>query len=172
MYRRLDRYEDESLGLPYPVVLLDGVEEEIDDETGERVGISIPHLEDLVATVAIARVLRPLQLSGAEVKFIRRVIGRSAKDFAAALHMAPETYSRWENGKQAVGEWADKQVRLAAIVVLREKVARLNADVDAVVNMQIQPSTADELPYLEIRLVHGEGLDNHDREAWDLKLAA
>lgn len=172
MYRRLDRYEEESLGLPYPVVLLDGVEEEIDDETGERVGISIPHLEDLVATVVIARVLRPLQLSGAEVKFIRRVIGRSAKDFAAALHMAPETFSRWENEKQTVGEWADKQVRLAAIVVLREKVARVKADVDAVVGMQIQPRTADEFPHMEIRLVHGQQFSDHEGEAWDLKLAA
>ncbi len=172
MYRRLDRYEDRSLGLPYPVVLCDGVEEEINDETGERVGISIPRLDDLVATVAIARILRPLQLDGAEVRFVRRIIGRSAKDFPAGLHMAPETCSRWENGKQTVGERANKQVRLAAIVVLREKVALVNADVEAVVNMRIQPRTRDEFPYLEIGLVQGQQCGNDDGEAWDLKPAA
>jgi len=172
MFRTIDRYEDQSLGLPYPVVLLDGVEEEIDDATGERIGISIPHLEDLVATVAIARILHPLQLDGAEVRFIRRVIGRSAKDFAAVLEMAPETYSRWENGKQTVGAWADKQVRLAAIVVLWEKVARVSADAESVVNMHPRPRTPGDVPNMEIRLVHGARRNNHDGDQWGLKLAA
>jgi DNA-binding transcriptional regulator YiaG len=172
MFRTIRRYEDQSLGLPYPVVLFNGVEEEIDDVTGERVGISIPYLEDLVATVAVARVLHPLQLDGAEVKFIRRVLGRSAKDFASALHMAPETYSRWENGKQTVGAWADKQVRLAAIVILREKAARVSADAAAVVDMHVEPRTPGEVPEMQIRLVQHKRCNNHDGEEWDLKLAA
>lgn len=172
MYRTLESYEDRSLGLPYPVVLFNGVEEEIDDATGERVGVSVPYLEDLVATVAIARVLHPLQLDGAEVKFIRRVIGKSAKEFAANLEIAPETYSRWENGKQTVGAWADKQVRLAAIVMLRKKVARVNVDAAAVVNMRIQPRASGDVPHMEVKLVHGERFDNHDGDEWDLKLAA
>jgi DNA-binding transcriptional regulator YiaG len=172
MFRTIERYEDQSLGLPYPVVLLNGVEEEIDDTTGERIGISIPHLEDLVATVAIARILEPLRLDGAEVKFIRRVLGRSAKDFAAILEMAPETYSRWENGKQTVGAWADKQVRFAAIVVLREKVARVSADAEAVVNMHPLPRTTGDVPNMEVKLVHGTRRNNHDGEEWGLKLAA
>jgi DNA-binding transcriptional regulator YiaG len=126
----------------------------------------------LVATVAIARVLHPLQLDGAEVKFIRRVIGRSAKDFATVLDMAAETYSRWQNGKQTVGAWADKQVRLAAIVVLREKVARVNADAEAVVNMRVEPRPVGAVPHMEIKLVHSERFDSHDGDEWDLKLAA
>ncbi len=123
---------------------------------GERVGVHIPHLEDLVATVAIARILHPIQLDGAEVKFIRRVPGRSAKEFAGVLEIAPETYSRWENGKQAVGAWADKQVRLAAIVVLRDKVARVHADPDAVVNMRIMNRGPADIPQMEVRLVRGD----------------
>lgn len=172
MFRTLDRYEDCSLGLPYPVVLLNGAEEEIDDDTGARIGISIPHLEDLIATVAITRALHPMQLDGAEVKFIRRVIGKTAKDLAANLGMAPETYSRWETGKQAVGEWADRQVRLAAIVLLLEKAARLSADTKAVVGLRIQPKRPGETPHLEIRFVKhaepsGHGLDDE----WDMPVA-
>jgi transcriptional regulator with XRE-family HTH domain len=170
MFRTLERYEENSLGLPYPVTLLNGVEEEIDIETGERIGISIPHLEDLIATVAIARILHPVQLDGLEVRFIRRVLGRSAKDFAVALGMAPETYSRWENGKQTVGEWADKQVRLATLVILREKVARVNADAEAVVNMRVLPKAAGDFPSVEVTLLHHEHSDNCCNEEW--KLAA
>ena len=172
MFRTIERYEDRSLGLPYPVVLLNGVEEEIDDESGERVGISIPHLEDLMATVVIARVLHPLQLEGGEVKFIRRVLGHSAKDFAGVLGIAPETYSRWENGKQTVGAWADKQVRMAAVILLREKIIRAGADAEAVIGLQITPRQRNDFPRMEVRLVHIERMDNHDGDEWGLKLAA
>jgi transcriptional regulator with XRE-family HTH domain len=151
MFRTLDRYDDTSLGLPYPVTLLNGAEEETDDETGERIGISIPHLEDLVSVIAIARVLLPLQLDGAEVKFIRRAIGKSAKDFASSLEMAPETYSRWENGKQTVGGWADRQVRMAALILLGDKAARIECDPKSVVDLRIQPRQQHEIPLLTVR---------------------
>jgi transcriptional regulator with XRE-family HTH domain len=173
MFRKIERYEDVSLGLPYPVVLLNGVEEEIDDVTGKRVGISIPYLEDLIATVAIARILHPLQLDGAEVKFIRRVIGRSAKEFAGNLDIAPETYSRWENGKRPVGDWGDKQVRLAAIAMLWAKVTSVHADPATIVNMRIEPRSGNEVPQMEVSLVHHEHSATHeDGDEWDLKLAA
>ena len=103
MFRTIPRHEEDGLGLPYPVVLIDGAEEEIDDTTGEVVGVSIPDMEELVAAVVLARVLHPLQLDHREVRFIRQVIGMRAKDFAQALDMAPETFSRWENGKQELG---------------------------------------------------------------------
>lgn len=179
-FRTLERYEDSSLGLPYPVVLVNGAEEEIDDNTGERIGVSIPHLEDLVATIAVARVLNPSQLDGAEVRFIRRVIGRTAKEFANNLGIAPETYSRWENGRQTVGAWADKQVRLAVILLLLDKVGRAHVDPAQVVNMQIHPRSPNDVPQMEIRLVHhaDQDADHHqhefsrDTDEWELKLAA
>jgi hypothetical protein len=57
-------------------------------------------------------------------------------------------------------------------VVLREKVARVDADVDAVVSMQIQPRTTDKFPYMEIRLVQGQQCNDCDGETWDVALAA
>jgi DNA-binding transcriptional regulator YiaG len=168
MFRTLARYDDSSLGLPYPVTLLHGAEEEIDDQTGTRIGISIPHLEDLMATLAISRILLPIQLDGAEVKFIRRVIGKPAKDFAASLEMAPETYSRWENGKQVVGGWADRQVRLAALILLGDKAARVSCDPKSVVDLRIRPRLPEETPHLEVRYLKRNDMD----DAWDMPAAA
>jgi hypothetical protein len=106
------------------------------------------------------------------VKFIRRVIGRPAKDFAAALAIAPETYSRWENGKASVGAWADKQVRFFALALLQEKGNRVHADPATIVDMRILPRSAGDVPRMEIRLVQTPHRNNHDDEEWDVKLAA
>ncbi|MDL2169777.1 hypothetical protein [Asaia sp. HumB] len=122
MFRAIERYVDDTLGLSHPVTILDGVEEEIDEATGERVGISIRDYESLVASVAVVRALCPLELSGRDVRFIRRVLGMSASAFAEALTMDPSTLSRWEGDKQTVGAWADKQVRLIAVTALEDHV--------------------------------------------------
>jgi len=173
MFRTIDRYEDTSLGLPYPVVLFDSAEEEIDDATGERIGISVPHVEGLVAAIAVARALCPIQLEGAEVKFVRRAIGLSGKDFAEGLGLDPATLSRWENGKQEVGAWADKQVRMAAVISLGDHVPALKLDQKAIVSLVIRPRLPGETLLPEVRLVSVEsGPGDGDVEAWELKLAA
>jgi hypothetical protein len=75
-------------------------------------------------------------------------------------------------GKTASLDAKEWRNRLAAIVMLREKVARVNADAAAVVNMHVLPRAAGDVPHMEIELVHGERINNHDGEEWDLKLAA
>jgi DNA-binding transcriptional regulator YiaG len=171
MFRTIERYEDHSLGLPYPVILINSAEEEINAVTGERVGISIPHMEDMIATVAVARILFPVRLKGSEVKFIRRVLGKSSKEFAASLEIATETYSRWENDKQGVGEWADKQVRLSALVLLRDKAASLEIDGNAVVGMRIRSQSPNEKISIALRLSQHSRLGSEDgADEW--KMAA
>lgn len=55
---------------------------------GEVLGVSVPHAEEL---------------AGAEVRFIRRVLGMTGQELAAAVEMDPATLSRWEHGKQTDG---------------------------------------------------------------------
>lgn len=151
MFRTLPRHEEDGLGLPYPVILLDGAEEEIDDRTGEQVGISIPNMEGLIAAVAIARSLHPLRLDGSEVRFIRRAIGMSAADFAAALTLDAATLSRWENNRQTVGEWADKQVRFYAVTALRDRVG-VPVDADALIRLRTFEREGGDWPTIELKL--------------------
>ena len=174
MFRTLPRHEEDGLGLPYPVVLIDGAEEEIDERTGERVGIFVPGMESLVAAIAVARALHPLQLHGSEVRFIRRVIGMPAKEFAEALGMDPATLSRWENGRQTVGEWADKEVRMAAVILLADRVPGLGIDRKEVVGLRVVPRTEDDWPTIEMRRVHrGDAGGSERADCWDaLRLAA
>ncbi len=172
MFRTIPRYEETGLGLPYPVILIDAAEEEL-DEDGNVVGIHIPEMEGLVAAVAITRCLIPIRLSGAEVRFIRKVIGKNAKQFAEDLEMDPATYSRWENDKQSVGAWADKQVRQAAIILLREKVPHFSLDPKDVVGLRLKRGNKIPLPPMEMVLADSE-CKNPSDNFWDttFKLAA
>jgi hypothetical protein len=127
MFRTITRYEEDGLGLPYPVVLIDSAEEET-DASGAVVGVSVPDLEGLAAAVVVARCLNPLQLAGEEVRFIRDVLDMTARDLAEALGLDHATLSRWENGKQAVGGWADRQVRYVTLLMLHDRVPGLHVD--------------------------------------------
>jgi|GEM_PF-1384923 len=121
MTHTLDRYEERLLGLPYPVVLLNAAEEITDPDTGEVLGVAVPHAEELAAAVALALCFQPFRLTGAEVRFIRRVLGMTGQELATAVEMDPATLSRWEHGKQPVGEWADKALRMAAVLRLQDR---------------------------------------------------
>ena len=167
MFRTIARFEENGLGLPYPVVLINAAEEELDEKTGERVGISVPDLEGLVAALAVARALHPIQLHGSEVRFIRKALGMSARDMASALTLDPATFSRWENGKQPVGEWADKQVRTFAVLLLRDRVPGLSRELTDIVALKIRHWEEGDWPRIEMRRVHVPAEDHQERDAWD-----
>ena len=174
MFRTVERFEETGLGLPYSVVLLHSAEEEVDDVTGEVVGISVPDMENLVVSVALTRALDPMQLCGEEVRFIRQAIGMSATAFADALTLDKATFSRWENGKQELGEWADKQVRQIAVIELVRKVPCLSIDPKNIVRLRTRKPQKGEYPHIEMRRVQiGSGEPCAGEEAWDmLPLAA
>ncbi|MBV1829247.1 hypothetical protein HNW77_00020 [Komagataeibacter sp. AV436] len=103
MFRTLPSCEKDGLGLPYAVTLIDTAEEEIDETTGEVIGVSVPDMEGLVAAVAMARVLIPTGLLQQEVRFMRDMLNLGSGKMAEILTMTPESYSRWENGNRASG---------------------------------------------------------------------
>lgn len=165
MFRTIERYEENGLGLPYPVVLINAAEEEVDD-TGTAVGIHIPGMEELVAAIAVTRCLSPFRLVGPEVKFIRKAIGMPAKQLAEGLEMDPATFSRWENGKQALGAWADKQLRTAALLLLKDKVPHISLDPKEIVGLHFVPGKMADQPPLEMVLVKPES-DCEPDGCWD-----
>jgi len=168
MFRTITQHEETALGLPYAVILENAAQEILDDD-GSVLGVHIPNMENLVATIAAVRCLMPERLRGNEVRFIRKVIGKGAKEFAEDLEMDPSTYSRWENEKQTVGGWADKQVRQMTILLLAGRIAHLKIDPNIVVSLRFQGDIMNRVP-LHFRL---EKCGNQDGDAWvDLPLAA
>ena len=169
----LDRYEETLTGLPYPIVVLDAAEEITHPKTGEVLGVAIPDAEELSAAVAIALCFLPTRLIGAEVRFIRRALYMTGQEMAAAVEMDPATLSRWEHGKQDVGGWADKAVRMAAVLRLQDRAPGSSLNPADVVTLRFTPRPADFVPRIEVRRVATAAPETNVK-GWDseLKFAA
>lgn len=112
MIRKTENHRYTESGLPN--VVLVGVEVEHCENCGENL-VSIPHIEELHRTLAMALIRHPGRLAPTEIRFLRKWLGWSGVDFAKHMGVTPETVSRWEsveNGK-AMGGTAERLLRLA-----------------------------------------------------------
>ena len=55
--------------------------------------------------------LDPTRLSGKELKFIRKALDMTQKEFADKMELRTETVSRWENDYPGTGEYSEKLLR-------------------------------------------------------------
>lgn len=76
----------------------------------------IPAIKQLMQLIARDIVTSPLDLTGAEIRFLRKRIGKKAAEYSTYLGVAPETLSRFENGKQTISLQAQKLARLSYCV--------------------------------------------------------
>ena len=166
MFRTIPRYEEISFGLPYPVMLIDSAEEEIDDATGDIIGVSIPDMEKLVACLAITRALIPQRLDGQEVRFMRLALGMTATAFADALQMDKATFSRWENNKQSLGAWADKQVRLFVVLALSQLASSSKTNPGDLIRLQVIDRQPDQWPHIALKRTAGLGNPQNGPDEW------
>lgn len=157
----LDRHEETLTGLPYPVTLFDVAREVTHPRTGEVLGVAVPESEELAAAVALALCFMPARLLGTEVRFIRRVLGMTGQELAAAVEMDPATLSRWEHGKQEVGAWADKAVRMAAVLRLQDRAPGSSLRPEDVVSLRFMPRTPGSHPTISVHCV-GEDAAEED----------
>ncbi len=91
-------------------VYLVGVEYEVDRETQEQ-RAAIPRLPDLLTWIAVTLLSKEAPLTGQELRFLRKRVGKSSKDFAELLGITSEQYCRLENGARLTPS-NDKLVRL------------------------------------------------------------
>ncbi len=97
---------DATHELGAPVTLIDAVEEREDGS------VRFPHLDMLLATVAVVRVLDPVALVGTELRFLRSVLELTGAEFAEAIDLSDKSVvSRWENDKVRPGSFTEKVVR-------------------------------------------------------------
>lgn len=158
--RIVDEYIEEDLGLPYPITLKGCVTETYDLETGESISCKIPKMEQLLSVVAIVRCYVANKLSGQEIKFIRGILNISAKDLAGRMGVAVSTWSRWENGKQTMGEPQERLLRLFAHESLKNNAPGLDM-LDALTLSQMGlRAVREEGDYP--RLIFCAGLRNED----------
>ncbi|HET9621217.1 MAG TPA: type II TA system antitoxin MqsA family protein [Kofleriaceae bacterium] len=95
-------------------VVLVGVEVRHCSHCGEHT-VSIPHIEDLHRSIAMAIIKNPGRLAPSEIRFLRKWLGWSGVDFAKHMGVTPETVSRWESAESAkpMGGTAERLLRLA-----------------------------------------------------------
>ncbi|MBI2466932.1 MAG: helix-turn-helix domain-containing protein [Candidatus Rokubacteria bacterium] len=102
-------YRYTASGLPAVVLL--GVEVRRCQECGAE-EVAIPRIEELHRLIAQALIRRPHRLAPAEIKYLRKWLGWSGVDFARHMGTAPETVSRWEQGRAPMSPQADRLLRL------------------------------------------------------------
>lgn len=74
--------------------------------------VSIPNMEGLQLALARWLAEQPARLTGAQVRFLRKVMGWSGRDFALLISVTPETVSRWEHDKEPIGAVAERLLRV------------------------------------------------------------
>jgi len=104
-------YRFDEMGLP---VVLRKVEIIKCSECGSTAPV-IPHMNGLMDTLALAVVHQPCRLQGGELRFLRTYLGKSAREFAALVHLDNTTLSKMENGERVIGPQTDKLVRLLVL---------------------------------------------------------
>ena len=79
----------------------------------------IPDLNGLMHVVAFAVISHPCKLRGNEIRFLRKYLGKSGREFSKLLDIDPTTLSKWENG-QEIGPQSDRLIRLFVTTISKE----------------------------------------------------
>ena len=74
--------------------------------------VTIPRLNELMRTLAVAVLCKPYPLNGKEVRFLRKSLHFSAAELSRLLRIDKTTISKWENGHDTVGPQSDRLLRL------------------------------------------------------------
>ncbi len=96
--------------MPYPVILV-GVAIERCPECGEE-AVTIPDPEELHRQIALSIIGGERPIIGAEIRFLRKLLDKSAADMADMMGVDSKTLSRWENSRQKMGKVAERLLRL------------------------------------------------------------
>jgi transcriptional regulator with XRE-family HTH domain len=92
-------------------IYLIGIKYFVDGEG--NISAEIPAGKQLMRLIARDIVTSPLDLTGKEIRFLRKRLGKKAIEYCTYLGFSPETLSRIENGKQAISIQSQKLARLS-----------------------------------------------------------
>jgi len=73
--------------------------------------VEIPQIAELDRVIARHLIEKSGHLGGAEIRFLRKFLSFSGRDFAEVIGVAPETVSRWENNHQPMDHGHEHALR-------------------------------------------------------------
>ena len=114
-------------GLPYPVIL-SGVPLQKCPLCGEE-AVTIPDPEGLHQLLGLMIVELDRPILPQEIRFLRKLLDKSAEDLGDLMGVDQKTLSRWENGKQKMGTVAERLLRLMVHQRLAPEAANFAEDV-------------------------------------------
>ena len=160
--RVLPEYRTDALGLPN-VTLLGIARELYCRDCGERLGVSYPNLEGILAALALARAQNQQKFGGLEVRFMRKALKWTTRELAARLCVREETVSRWEHDREPIGPASEKLLRLIAVELLAENAPAVELDRRRILlDMQIKPASPGR--HVPLRLKSVQFKRNRKRE--------
>ena len=119
------RHQYEECGLDN--IILVNIQMRVCKSCGAKAPI-IPRILGLHATIGRAVALQAYPLSGLEVRFLRKQLGMSAREWAVLLRIDHTTLSRWENDEQRIGPQSDALIRFLYFRMVEEKEGKLIPD--------------------------------------------
>ena len=84
----------------------------------------IPAVNELHELLAHLIIRKPAPIVGPEIRFLRRRVGLTAKDFAARIGLTPVRLSQLENTKKGLPKRADLLIRLSLAILLSARDAK------------------------------------------------
>jgi putative zinc finger/helix-turn-helix YgiT family protein len=117
------RFVDSGL----PNVYLSGVRYKTCVKCGKQ-SADIPAVKQLLAVIARAVVESESPLTGPEIRFLRKRIGKKSSEFGRIIGVTVEQVSRWENGHNLPEESADKLIRIFYCILSGDPKLRAKLD--------------------------------------------
>jgi DNA-binding transcriptional regulator YiaG len=114
-------YRFDEMGLP---LVLDGIEIVKCPTCGNEDPI-IPNLDELMHEIALGTIACDRKLCGIEVRFLRKYVGKTQREFAQLIHMDHTHLCNVETGRENIGDQSDKLIRLVVLNLspdLRDKI--------------------------------------------------
>ncbi len=84
-------------------------------DCGDKI-VSIPHSTELMRSIGESILLKPTNLNGAEIRFLRKNLHLKINGFSQLLGVDRVTVSRWENGHEKLSRSTDRHIRLTYAV--------------------------------------------------------
>lgn len=124
----------------------------------------IPDMQGLARAAAMARAQSPERLTGKEVRFIRRALDMTQKDFAEAMDLSAEHVSRWENDHRGTGGAGEKLVRHNVCALLSD--GSCEYDPKLIANMRFVPYPEGGIAAIEMVRVRSAHRHDEDHTVW------
>lgn len=94
-----------------PNVYLSGIKYQVCETCGQQCA-DIPAIKQLMQVIARAIVQSEAPLTGPEIRFLRKRLGKKSSEFARIVGVTNEQVSRWENDHNPPEQSADRLIRI------------------------------------------------------------